>query len=116
MAVAMGVTRGGGGRTAFGAALPLVSLLLKCVLLTTSAAIVTSASGKGPVCTSHDGAPAFAIAGKAPQKVSGLTFCQEYKASTCCDKGSTDAVRRVVYNMQANQVSGKCRDVSSSTG
>ena len=38
--------------------------------------------------------------------------CQrDYKPSTCCDKGTTDAVRRVVYNMQANSFTGKCRDV-----
>lgn len=90
-----------------------VSFMLKCVMLATSAVMVTSASGKGPTCTSHVGVPDFAIAGKAPQRQRGLTFCQEHKASTCCDKDTTDSVRRVVYNMQSNQFSAKCRDVSS---
>ena len=90
-----------------------VSFLLKCVLLATSAVVVTSASGKGPTCTSHYGVPDFALVGKPPQKQRSLTFCHEYKASTCCDKETTDNVRRVVYNMQSNQFSAKCRDVSS---
>ena len=90
-----------------------VSFLLKCVLLAMSAVMVTSASGKGPTCTSHFGVPDFALAGKPPQKQRSLTFCQEHKASTCCDKETTDNVRRVVYNMQSNQFSAKCRDVST---
>ena len=89
-----------------------VSFLLKCMMLATSAVMVTSASGKGPTCTSHVGVPDFAIAGKAPQKQRSLTFCQEYKHSTCCDKASTDNVRRIVHGMQSNQFSARCRDVS----
>jgi hypothetical protein len=91
-----------------------VSFLLKCVLLTTSAVLVSSASGnKAPTCTSHEGVPDFALQGKAPQKQRGLTFCQDYKSSTCCDKDTTDSVRRVVFNMQSNQFSARCRDVSA---
>ena len=89
-----------------------VSFRLKCVLLATSAVMVTSASGKAPTCTSHVGVPDFALQGKPPQKQRGLTFCQEHKHATCCDKDTTDNVRRVVYNMQSNQFSARCRDVS----
>lgn len=56
-------------------ALPLVSFLLKCAVLTASAAIARGAS-KAPVCTTHDGLPTFDIAGKPPGRARGLTFCE----------------------------------------
>mmetsp|Transcript_45881 Transcript_45881/g.73415 ORF Transcript_45881/g.73415 Transcript_45881/m.73415 type:complete len:325 (+) Transcript_45881:119-1093(+) len=87
-----------------------VSLLLKCALLATSAALATSASSVVPKCMSHEGLPDFLAAGTPPQRARGLTFCQEYKSATCCDKGTTDHVRRVVFNMQSNQFGARCRD------
>ena len=64
-------------------------------------------------CVSHAGSPDFARAGKPPGKNRGLTFCSEYERNTCCDRGATDAVRRIVAHMQASGFSPTCRDAWS---
>jgi hypothetical protein len=64
-------------------------------------------------CVSHAGSPDFARAGKPPGKNRGLTFCAEYERNTCCDRGATDAVRRIVAHMQASGFSPTCRDAWS---
>ena len=70
-----------------------------------------AAKSSAPTCVSHAGYPDFLSHGKPPSKNRGLTFCQQYERSTCCDRGTTDGVRRVVAHMQANGFSPKCREV-----
>lgn len=70
-----------------------------------------AAKSSAPTCVSHAGYPDFLSHGKPPSKNRGLTFCQQYERSTCCDRGTTDGVRRVVAHMQANGFDPKCREV-----
>ena len=73
-----------------------------------------AAAADKKTCVSHAGAPDFALAGKPPARNRGLTFCTEYGASTCCDRATSDGVRRVVAHMQANGFSSRCREVRRS--
>ena len=84
--------------------------LLVATLLAVSLAGV-AAKSSAPTCVSHAGYPDFLAHGKPPSKNRGLTFCQQYERSTCCDRGTTDGVRRVVAHMQANGFSPGCREV-----
>ena len=84
--------------------------LLASALLAVSLAGV-AAKSSAPTCVSHAGYPDFLAHGKPPSKNRGLTFCQQYERSTCCDRGTTDGVRRVVAHMQANGFSPGCREV-----
>ena len=59
--------------------------------------------------------PISPLAGKPPARNRGLTFCTEYGASTCCDRATSDGVRRVVAHMQANGFSSRCREVRRSS-
>ena len=83
---------------------------LVAILLAVSLAGV-AAKSSAPTCVSHAGYPDFLAHGKPPSKNRGLTFCQQYERSTCCDRGTTDGVRRVVAHMQANGFSPGCREV-----
>ena len=97
-------------------AIARVLLVATCfvALATTDAAAAATPTPTPRTCVSHDGLPEFAIAGKPPAKNRGLTFCADYGKSTCCDKGTTDAIRRVVAHMQANAFSPRCRDAWTS--
>jgi hypothetical protein len=97
-------------------AIARVLLVATCfvALATTDAAAAATPTPTPRTCVSHDGLPEFAIAGKPPAKNRGLTFCADYGKSTCCDKGTTDAIRRVVAHMQANSFSPRCRDAWTS--
>lgn len=67
--------------------------------------------GLGETCASKTAAfAAYAREGQKPSKGKGLSFCDGYRASTCCGKEQTDAVRVRVVHMQLNGFSETCRD------
>ena len=99
------------GRMNCGVRLTLRVLVAACVLLSSCSGATAKPPGT-PTCVSHAGYPDFAIQGKPPAKNLGLPFCQKYDRNTCCDRGTTDSVRRVVAHMQQNGFSSRCRDVS----
>ena len=103
----------------------MMSLVSVLIASATIAGAVSDDAGLGGVstaagvdfskatCSSKSMFAPYARQGSKPSKGKGLTFCDAYRAKTCCDSKQTNEVRTRVVHMQLNGFSEQCRDAWS---